>query len=85
MKIFFLALCFIAISFDHSDAHCCGPNIDIFVSNLHNTIKLVPKFTLYVLDRVLFPKLSHSMLRLDATTKKKFDSKLFKFKKFSIK
>ena len=32
MKIFFLALCLIAISFDHSDAHCCGPNIDIFVS-----------------------------------------------------
>ena len=27
----------------------------------------------------------HSMLRLDATTKKRFDGKLFKFKKFSIK
>ena len=28
---------------------------------------------------------SHSMLRLDATAKKRYDSKLFKFKKFSIK
>ena len=27
----------------------------------------------------------HSMLRLDATTKKRYDGKLFKFKKFSIK
>jgi hypothetical protein len=27
----------------------------------------------------------HSMLRLDATTKKRSDGKLFKFKKFSIK
>ena len=27
----------------------------------------------------------HSMLRLDATTKKRYDGKLFKFKKFGIK
>ena len=27
----------------------------------------------------------HSMLRLDATTKKRYNEKLFKFKKFSIK
>ena len=29
--------------------------------------------------------LQHSVLRLDATTKKRYDGKLFKFKKFSIK
>ena len=45
MKFFFFALCFIAISFDHSDAHCCGPNIDIFVSNLGTLPKLVPTNT----------------------------------------
>jgi hypothetical protein len=27
----------------------------------------------------------HSMLRLDATTKQRYDGKLFKFKKISIK
>ena len=30
-------------------------------------------------------RLRHSMLRLDATTKKRYNGKLFKFKKFSIK
>ena len=30
-------------------------------------------------------KEAHSVLRLDATAKKRFDRKLFKFKKFSIK
>jgi hypothetical protein len=29
--------------------------------------------------------INHSMLRLDATTKKRYDGKLFNFKKFSIK
>ena len=31
------------------------------------------------------PLATHSVLRLDATAKKRFDRKLFKFKKFSIK
>ena len=34
---------------------------------------------------ILVKNLIHSVLRLDATTKKRFDGKLFKFKKFNIK
>jgi hypothetical protein len=54
------------------------------------------KFTVVVEIKFNFPwkqtfeitlifMLNHSMLRLDATTKKRYDGKLFKFKKFSIK
>ena len=36
-------------------------------------------------SEIVDPEIEHSMLRLDATTKKRYDGKLFKFKKFSMK
>ena len=60
--------------------------------SVHHMFSRIPKFSTNLFHEFVFYEVevfdcdvTHSMLRLDATAKKRYDGKLFKFKKFSIK
>ena len=48
-------------------------------------MNFVDEFREKIHKPIIIVYLFHSVLRLDATVKKRYDGKLFKFKKFSIK
>ena len=55
------------------------------IQKMTNCGSMDPNFILNLTILIVELLLDHSMLRLDATTKKRYDSNLFKFKKNSIK